>query len=197
DLLRRRRRPEAVRDAAGLEHPVDQLAVRGRREAERELGGEAPHRLERAGQPRRPGRIALEHALDDDAVDLLGRLGEADALVHVPRPLRRAHAHHVPLRARVPAAAALLRERLPHVVPHLLGVDQDAVEVEDDSADHRPWYSRPKYTSAPRPGPCSTDCTSPTNTVWSPAAISSTVRACSQPTAPARRRGSSSRTSTP
>ena len=75
---------------------------------------------------------------DDDPVDLLRRLGKADALVHVARPLGRAHAHHVPLRALVPAAATLVRQRLADVVPHLLRVDQDTVEVEDDSPDHSP-----------------------------------------------------------
>ena len=44
--------------------------------------------------------------------------------MHVARPLGRAHAHHVPLRARVPAAAALVRELLADAVPDLLGVDR-------------------------------------------------------------------------
>ena len=36
----------------------------------------------------------------------------------------------------VPAAAALLGELLAGLVPDLLGVEQDAVEVEDDRFDH-------------------------------------------------------------
>ena len=35
-----------------------------------------------------------------------------------------------------PAAAALPHELLADVVPDLLGVEQDAVEVEDDRLDH-------------------------------------------------------------
>src|SRR5262249_29019125 len=44
----------------------------------------------------------------------------------------RAHAHHVCLGARVPASTAFACEGLAHVVPHVLGVDEHAVEVEDD-----------------------------------------------------------------
>jgi hypothetical protein len=36
----------------------------------------------------------------------------------------------------VPAAAALGGELLARFVPDLLGVEQDAVEVEDDRGDH-------------------------------------------------------------
>ena len=43
------------------------------------------------------------------------------------------------LRALVPAPAALARELLAHLVPDLLGVEQDAVEVEDDRLDHATW----------------------------------------------------------
>ena len=57
--------------------------------------------------------------------------------MHVARPLGRAHAHHGPLRPGVPAPAALVRQVLAHVVPHLLGVDQQAVHIEDDRRDHR------------------------------------------------------------
>jgi hypothetical protein len=35
----------------------------------------------------------------------------------------------------VPATAALAGDRLAHLVPHLLGVEQEAVEVEDDGLD--------------------------------------------------------------
>ena len=68
-------------------------------------------------------RVAREHPPHDLVVDLLRRLGEPDHVVHVARPLGRAHAHHVRLRALVPAAAALARELLAHLVPDVLGVD--------------------------------------------------------------------------
>ena len=35
----------------------------------------------------------------------------------------------------MPASAALARELLSHLVPHVLGVDEHAVEVEDDRLD--------------------------------------------------------------
>jgi hypothetical protein len=38
----------------------------------------------------------------------------------------------------VPAATALADERLAHLVPDLLAVDEHAVEVEDDGFDHPP-----------------------------------------------------------
>jgi len=37
----------------------------------------------------------------------------------------------------VPAAAALADELLADCVPDVLGVEQDAVQVEDDRPDHR------------------------------------------------------------
>ena len=39
----------------------------------------------------------------------------------------------------VPGAAALVRQLLADVVPHLLAVDDDAVEVEHDGLDHAAW----------------------------------------------------------
>ena len=56
------------------------------------------------------------------------------------RPLRRAHPHHVRLRALGPAAAELTGERLAHLVPQLLGVEQQAVEVEDDGVGQTGRY---------------------------------------------------------
>src|SRR5947199_123069 len=73
---------------------------------------------------------------DDLGGDFLGRVAEPELVVHVARPLERAHAHHVPLGVRVPAAAALAHQLRAHGVPDLLGVEQDAVEVEDDAVDH-------------------------------------------------------------
>src|SRR5207247_6373672 len=75
-----------------------------------------------------------------------------------------------------PAGASPAGEPLARLVPQLLAVDDDAVEVEDDSADHAGRYSPPRYTS-PGPGkPSSVDSTSPTKIVWSPASCSDDVR---------------------
>ena len=52
-------------------------------------------------------------------------------------PLGRAHAHHLPLGAFVPAATALPRELFAGRVPNVLGVDEDAVQVEDDGPESR------------------------------------------------------------
>src|SRR4029450_4553100 len=49
----------------------------------------------------------------DLVADLLGRFGEPDHVLHVAGPLRRAHAHHVPLGPVVPAAAALAGQHPP------------------------------------------------------------------------------------
>ena len=81
-------------------------------------------------------RVAGLHPAHDLVVDLVGGLWQPDDVVHVTRPLGRAHAHHVRLRLRVPAPAALARELLAYVVPHVLGVDEHPVEVEDDGLDH-------------------------------------------------------------
>ena len=68
-------------------------------------------------------RVSRFHPPDDLGVDLLGRLGEPDDVVHVPSPLDGAHAHHVGLRALVPASASLPGELFAHLVPDVLGVD--------------------------------------------------------------------------
>ena len=171
DLLGGDRRAEERRDPARVEHGVDQLAVRGRGEAEREAPGHPADGVERTGEPRRPACVALEHPLDHDPVDLLRRLGEADPVVHVARPLGRAHAHHGPLRAGVPAPAALARELLAHVVPDVLGVDEDPVEVEDDAASQRHVPPVEVDERAPA-GPCSSERTAPTKRTWSPSSSS-------------------------
>ena len=104
-------------------------------------------------------------APDDLGADLLRRLAEPDHVVHVARPLRRAHAHHVPLRALVPAAAALAGELLAYLVPDLLGVEKHAVEVEDDGLDHTATKRWSRWTSGRPGGPASADTTSPTKSV--------------------------------
>ena len=79
--------------------------------------------------------VTREQPPHDLGVDLLGRLGEPDHVVHVPGPFGRAHSHHVRLGAVVPAAAALARELLADLVPELLRVDQHAVHVQNDGGD--------------------------------------------------------------
>ena len=79
--------------------------------------------------------VELLEPAHDLVRDLLGGSRKADPLVHVARPLERAHAHHVALRALRPGEAALERELAPCLVPDLLAVDQHAVHVEDDGLD--------------------------------------------------------------
>ena len=119
-----------------LERAVVLLAVGRRREPERPFVGEPPHGLDGAVDERQPLAVALQHPHDDKAVELLRLLAKVELLVHVPGPLGRAHAHHVRLRPVVPPTAPLARQRLPHFVPHLLGVEQETVEVKDDGVDH-------------------------------------------------------------
>ena len=101
------------------------------------------------------------------------------------------------------------RQSVAHLVPELLGLDQDAVQVEDDRLDHFPLRHRQsrhlrslmssaesalKVTGSPtrcgraaaRPRRARPTSTSPTKSVWSPAATSSTSRHSSQPSAPTR-----------
>ena len=99
DLLRRdgrRRTARARRPSRGTP------SITGRFDDDASPSGQrrraaAPRRARR--EERQPLAVALEHPAHDLVVDLLGRLGEADHVVHVARPLRRAHAHHVRLRA--------------------------------------------------------------------------------------------------
>ena len=102
-----------------------------------------------AGHEREALAIAHAHPAHDLRVDLVGRLGEADGLVHVLRPLGRAHPHHVPLRALVPAPAPLTRDPSRRV-PDRLRVEQDSVHVEDDCLDQAACH-RPRDGSAPPP----------------------------------------------
>ena len=60
---------------------------------------------------------------------------------------------------------------LAHVVPDLLGVDQQAVHVEDDGGDHSAQYRAVHVDERRRsPGRARGRRTSPTKSVWSPAA---------------------------
>ena len=137
DLLRRDGRGEQVLDPEQAQRQVDQLAVRGRGQPERPAGGEPLDRLPGAGERRQVLAVGRGQPLDHFTVDLLGCRRQADRLVHVTRPLVRAHAHHVPLRGVVPAAAALPGQLLARLIPDLFRVEQHAVEVEDDGLDHR------------------------------------------------------------
>ena len=56
-------------------------------------------RLDRAGQQRSTFPVALREAVGDLGGDLLRRNRYPELVVHVARPLGRAHAEHVPLRA--------------------------------------------------------------------------------------------------
>ena len=126
----RRSRPDSSRTRS------ISCAVRRRGEADRPPRREPLHRLDRAGDQRQLVAVARRHQVDDLGGDLVRRLRQADVLVHVPRPLGRAHPHHRPLRLRAVPAAALVREALPDLVPQLLRLDQHAVQVEHDRLDH-------------------------------------------------------------
>ena len=128
--------PPAARTASISSRFEDEASPSGNAAASR------GDRVERSREPGRARGVAVEHPLDDEPVDLRGRLGEPDPVVHVARPLGRAHPHHVPLGALVPVAAALVRELFAHLVPDLLGVDEHPVEVEDDRGDHSDAYRR-------------------------------------------------------
>ena len=130
----RRRAPRAPM----REHEVDDRPVRGRGESEPERAGHPANGVDSAVDQGQFLGVALEQSSHDLVVDLLRRVGEPDDVVHVPRPLGRAHAHHVRLSSLVPGAAALAGELLANLVPDVLRVDEHAVEVEDDRFDLAP-----------------------------------------------------------
>jgi hypothetical protein len=103
------------------------------------------HGLHGAVDERQLTAVDLVQPADHFRIDLLRRLRQPDHVVHIARPLERAHAHHVPRGALVPAAAALGRELHAGLVPDVLGVDDDSVEVEDhgvDAVHYRETYRR-------------------------------------------------------
>jgi L-ascorbate metabolism protein UlaG (beta-lactamase superfamily) len=139
-LLRRDRGNEVAVEARRAEHHVDQLAVRRRGDRERHLRADPAHGLDRPRDERRRFAVARQHALHDRRVDLLRRPRHVQLLGHVPRPLGGAHPHHVARRPVGVRAAGLPHVQLAYVVPHLLRVDDHAVEVEDDRLDvHSAW----------------------------------------------------------
>ena len=87
------------------------------------MRSEPTDRLQGAGNERQVLPVERFEPAHDLGRDLLGRLGQAELVVHVPRPLVRAHAHHRPLRTLVPAPAALLHELSSRLAPDLFGVE--------------------------------------------------------------------------
>ena len=84
------RHPEHARQIAQV------LAVPQKRSDKRQVSFLEPEEVE-----------ALARALGQGHHREPGRQRDGELVVHVGRPFRRAHAHHCPLRTRVPAAAAL------------------------------------------------------------------------------------------
>ena len=136
DLLRGDRRREELCETRTREDALDHGPVRRGGDGERKRSSEAAYGVDGAVDQRKLGVVAFEQSPDDLVVDLLRRLREPELVVHVARPFGRAHPHHVRLGAVVPPPAALAHEPLAHVVPDLLRVDDDAVEIEDDGPDH-------------------------------------------------------------
>ena len=135
---RRRPTPGSGRRARGLHEQLDHLAVGGRREPERPARRHALDRLLRAGQPRQPLRGSPRAARSTTASEISSGVEvDAQLVAHVARPLQRAHAEHVARRGVLPAAAALGDQLAAGAVPGGLGVQQEAVEVEDDGGDGR------------------------------------------------------------
>ena len=134
-VLRGHRHPKKRCEPGKFERAVDQFAVGRRGEPQRPAPRHPHHRFLCAVDQRQVLCVAIEHPAHDLALDLFGRLRKPQLLVHVPRPFGGAHSHHVRLGALVPVAAALARELLADFVPELLGVDQHAVQVEDDGLD--------------------------------------------------------------
>ena len=171
--------------------PSSTASISGRFEdeatAERERGRQARDRLDGARDQRQALAVPLEHPPDDLVVDLLRRLGEAELVVHVARPLGRAHAHHRGLRAVVPAPAALAHE-LPRA--------RRPRPARSRRSRRRGRRRRRSITSrgsrrraggaAVRAAPCSARSTRPTKSVWSPASCSASERALEPADAPAR-----------
>ena len=126
---------------------VDQRAVGRGCERQAERAGEPLDGFDRAVDERELVRIPRLHPPHDLVVDLAPATPTSPMTSCMYRDHSgRAHAHHVRLRALVPAPAALARELLAHLVPHVLGVDEHAVEVEDDRLDRaqaRVTLSRP------------------------------------------------------
>ena len=80
-------------------------------------------------------RVASAEPADDAVVDLL--VGELHPVVlaHERRPLHGAGAHDHGLVLGPPVAAMGDGEFVAHVVPHLFGLEEHAVKVEDDRVD--------------------------------------------------------------
>src|SRR5690606_31460236 len=116
-LLRGDRRGEVARQPRQLEDEVDDLAVGGGGQAEWPARGERRDGLAGAVDERQVLAVAALEPRDDGPVDLLGRQVDAELLVDVARPLRRAHPHHRLGRPGPPGAAALADDLAPRSVP--------------------------------------------------------------------------------
>ena len=109
---------------------ADDARPRGQRRARASTASRAP------GDQAAGVRDRARQAPHDLVRDLLGRKADVELVVHVPRPFRRAHAHHRARGFLRPGAAVLMGDFLARRRPDLLGVDENAIEVEDDRCDH-------------------------------------------------------------
>ena len=184
-LLGRDRRP---RTSAASPASSSTASISGRFDDDASPSGQRPrasrsHRLDGAVDQRQLARDSARASARRRAVDLLRRLGQPDRSCMYARPLGRAHAHHVPLRAVVPAAAALARELLADLVPDLLAVEQRrrpgrrrrrrSLRRHAAERDERRRWRRRARPSPPRP----------TKNVWSPT-VPRRARHASQPARP-------------
>ena len=128
---------EALAQAHERQHALDHLAVRRGGKAERPALGARPHGLDRAVDDREVRAVRVEQAGDDLGVDVLRIERDPDLVVHVARPLGRAHAEHRFRRVRRPGPAVRGGEHAAGGVPGLLGIDEHAVEVEHDRGGAR------------------------------------------------------------
>ena len=135
-LLARHRGGEQVADALVLEHGVDHLACRRRGKRDGHHGGGVGDQVTGTRQQRSPPR---PHCVDDGAdtlgVDVAGGHRVADVLGDVRRPLGSAHAHDCGAVVVAPVCAVAAGAGGPGLAPQVLGVDDHAVEIEDDAAD--------------------------------------------------------------
>ena len=121
-----------IQPRVGAVYELDDRTVRRGRHPERPVRGELAHGLDGVREQRKVRLVGGGHPIDHGIVDLRRLHRHTEAVVHVARPLLRAHAHHVGGRAVVPCAAAVAHDLLTRRVPHALRLDQHAVEIEHD-----------------------------------------------------------------
>ena len=154
DLLRRDRRAEESGDPARPRAP--RRSARGSTTRR----GRAASARRAAARPRaRPGSTAAPSAYRSSIRSTTSRLISSGAPAgRRPRACSATtRASSSPSSSRcaplAPAAAALARELLANLVPDLLGVDQHAVEVEDDRASRHSGEVAPVEVDERGPGP--------------------------------------------